>query len=285
MKKRNFTLFICVMLMTLAFVSCVPTDVPENGENTNSAAGSDADGDNVNTNTNNDVEKNFIVVDDKTDIPVLPHEGAPDYYVYYGTVYKIFYSFDELSSFVSVLTERGAEFIRQCIGFNFESNDYMQVWVFEGTMSDEQYETFITDNKAAIDIDYINIKLRYPNIYSCVIYRDKEKHSSGREMDAFFNQMAYENHTRPALFETWSHFYASLEGFKDDPNLSHLLETVGLIPENYKRELISFAEEKGVFEYNYTFYYGGKEFAYINSCEKLSDEFINMLLDGMVVIG
>jgi hypothetical protein len=106
------------------------------------------------------------------------------------------------------------------------------------------------------------------------------------KMQPFVSTMAWEKHTYPALFETAGNFYKTLEGIKNDPLLAPMLETTGLIPHDYQRDLISFTGEKNTdISYSYTLYYNGKSFAYINSCEELSEEFINMLIDGMRVMG
>ena len=308
MKKTITILLMLALIVSLALVSCTPNDVPndgadtsgnENGDGNDSGDNTDTEGDNSgNTDTEGgsgdntqggedngdnvtEETKKYKIVDSLTSIPVLPTENAPEYYVYHGYVYKIFYSADEIKSFADNIKADGVEFPRQWMGFDIESEDYVQVWIFEGSMTNAQYATFAEENKSADELEYNYNNYNQPLLYSYLIYRDEQKHGSGLDI-ALYDPFEGESPLRIAALDLCTESYKIIESATNNSPTSSVFENYAVLPQDFSRELLSIVKSTGKY---YDITYDGKVVAIILAAEELSEELIDDLIEGLRIVG
>ena len=297
MKKTSVLLLIMMaILCACLFSACDISDTPDagvgngqtDGENGSPDTGKEPnDGDNGDVSDGNDVgnddstaappsteKKNYKFITGLSQVYFYPHEDAPEYYVFDSEIIKIFFSYEEVSAAVSMLSSKGAVLAAPVIAFNCETEDVRPIWILSDGQSYEDIEALEAENK---HFDELNFNPEIA-IRSALTLKDPEKQSCLPLCLQGFSEYPYSMDNRSAhiaLVNFFPVFYRTIEA--DD----FLASSVTLIPQNYNRELFSL---NALSETSYEVKYDGKTSFQINTSIPLTEEQINALLDHLKIV-
>ena len=262
---------------------------PDGGDNTPSEGEGDAPSGSEGDAT---VTLRYKTVEYNSDIPIFPSSDAPEYYYCADNqkIYKLFYTYEDVAAFVDVLHKRNMMLGTQCINFSIVSEDYMPLWVFIGTPTDDQRKTLEADNKPLEELEYYYYE-SFPgrtvgiDLYPTLIYRDATKHTDGRNTSALCGNAWEDRDVRASLLDVTGYDHTAIEEAKKDPFFSSSYKNIAVLPSGFRREGLSYTVDSENGKSNkYSLWYNDMKFAWIESCEVLTDEFLNSLLDSINVL-
>ena len=231
----------------------------------------------------------YKTLEHNSDIPIFPSSDAPEYYYCDGYIYKLFYTYEDVAAFVDALHKRNMKLGTQCINFSIVSDDYMPLWVFCGTPTDDQRKTLEVDNKPVEELEYYYES--FPgrsvgiNLYPTLIYRDATKHTDGRNTSALCGNAWEDRDVRASLLDVTGYDHTAVEEAKKDPYFGSAYADIAVLPSDFRREGLSYTVDIENAKTNrYDLWYNDMKFGRIESCEALTDEFLNSLLDAINVL-
>ncbi len=261
---------------------------PDDGGNTPSEGEGDAPSDSEDDAT---VTLRYKTVEYNSDIPIFPSSDAPEYYYCADNknIYKLFYTYEDVAAFVDALHKRNMELGTQCINFSIVSDDYMPLWVFCGTPTDDQRKTLEADNKSLEELEYEYDRTPGRSfgieIWPTLIYRDATKHTDGKNTPALCGYAWEDRDVRASLLNVAGYDHTAVEEAKKDPYFGSAYADIAVLPSDFTREGLSYTVDIENGKTNrYDLRYNGMKFAWIESCEVLTEEFINSLFDSINVL-
>ncbi len=308
--KKLICILIILSMSIMLLASCNAPDTPDVGGNTDNGGENNNGNGTVNPddsgtvtppdgsgNTPSEGEGDATVtlryktVEYNSDIPIFPSSDAPEYYYCADNqkIYKLFYTYEDVAAFVDALHKRNMKLGTQCINFSIVSEDYMPLWIFIGMLTPEQLSTLAADNKPLEELEYYyeSFPGRSVGIDLCptLIYRDATKHTDGKITSALCGYAWEDRDVRASLLDVTGYDHTAVEEAKKDPYFGSAYADIAVLPSDFTREGLSYTVDIENGKTNrYYLWYNDMKFAWIVSCEVLTEEFINSLFDSINVL-
>ena len=314
--KKLICILIILSMSIMLFASCNAPDTPDVGGNTDNGGENNNGNGTVNPddsgtvtppdgsgNTPSEGEGDapsdseddapvtlrYKTVEYGADIPILPSSDAPEYYYCADNqkIYKLFYTYEDVAAFVDALHKRNMKLGTQCINFSIVSDDYMPLWLFCGTPTDDQRKTLEADNKPVEELEYEYYSQPGRSfgieIWPTLIYRDEAKHNEGKLTIGLYGEE--DRNVCATLLNVNGYDHTAIEEAKKDPFFSSSYKNIAVLPSDFRREGLSYTVDSENGKTNrYDLWYNDMKFAWIESCEVLTEEFINSLFDSINVL-
>ena len=122
-------------------------------------------------------------------------------------------------------------------------------------------------------------------IWPTLIYRDEAKHTQGMLTPVLCGRSETNRDVLASLLNVNGYDHTAVEEAKKDPFFSSSYKNIAVLPSGFRREGLSYTVDSENGKSNkYSLWYNDMKFAWIESCEVLTDEFLNSLLDSINVL-